>query len=85
MDLRTNIKIDKEYVDHAVKMHSKWKLLADILQIILFLRSGLLFKCQVFLDTSEWELILYCIVCSTSYVNIHGMIFFKVFLCTGKS
>ena len=27
MDLRTNIKIDKEYVDHAVKMHSKWKLL----------------------------------------------------------
>ena len=29
MDLRTNIKIDKEYVDHAVKMHSKWKLLAD--------------------------------------------------------
>ena len=28
MDLRTNIKIDK-YVDHAVKMHSKWKLLAD--------------------------------------------------------
>ena len=29
MDLRTNIKIDKEYVDHAVKMHSKWKLLVD--------------------------------------------------------
>ena len=29
MDLWTNIKIDKEYVDHAVKMHSKWKLLED--------------------------------------------------------
>ena len=29
MDLQTNIKIDKEYVDHGVKMHSKWKLLQD--------------------------------------------------------
>ena len=29
MDLWTCIKIDKEYVDHAVKMHSKWKLLQD--------------------------------------------------------
>ena len=29
MDLQTDIKIDKEYVDHAVKMHSKWKLLED--------------------------------------------------------
>ena len=29
MDLQTNIKIDKEYVDHAVRMHSKWKLLED--------------------------------------------------------
>ena len=27
MDLRTNTKIDKEYVDHAVKMQSKWCLL----------------------------------------------------------
>ena len=29
MDLRTNTKIDKEYVDHAVKMQSKWCLLED--------------------------------------------------------
>ena len=29
MDLWTNIKINKEYVDHAVIMHSKWKLLED--------------------------------------------------------
>ena len=29
MDLWTNIKIDKEYVDHAVKLHYKWKLLED--------------------------------------------------------
>ena len=29
MDLQTNTSIDKEYVDHAVKMKPKWCLLAD--------------------------------------------------------
>ena len=29
MDLRTNTNIDREYVDHAVKMHSKWCFLED--------------------------------------------------------
>ena len=29
MDLWTNCKIDKEYVDHAVEMQSKWCLVED--------------------------------------------------------
>ena len=33
MDLWTNINIDREYVDHAVKMHSKWCLLEDSLTL----------------------------------------------------
>ena len=29
MDLQTNTSIDKEYVDHAVKVKAKWCLFAD--------------------------------------------------------